>query len=1127
MDGSSSSLATLELYVNELFSGNANKEQIEKIHQALDNFSRQKGAWKDALYFLSQTTNPQTAMYSLTVLEGVITKGWTGLSNGEQVELRTTLYHWLLEKHQFAPYFIRNKAVQLVVHIARSDWPQKYPDFFSDVLMQVSSSSSSSTILGLLFLQTTSEELGTPRDGLLSSRKAELKQRLLQLIPQILAILTGLLQSIWEKRAHSITSTPPPSPTNPLPPESSSPHHQNLSTGNNSSSQSLNSEAEPVARLVLQCLTHFFTWIPLSSHVTPQLMELIFRFVGMGTEELQPMMSTSNELSVPVVALGTVNEILYKNCVPAEFENFVVLLFNNCCIILHHFVNNLNNVHLPQQPRPQFLEKLVELVHLLVSNHLRRLEGRLLPQFSVPQFLSLFFSFTFEQADWGRYASCLDTWQVFLNYVKQSSNINGSQPIFNGDSLASRYQDSLVTLSEHVLRKTLFASNITQLEELDDEAIDGNMETERQKIQHQSIEIFVTAGELVRNQTLSLLNEPFQRCTSAYLSLTSLSTTNNNIVRIESKDQLKEMLVLFKDLAMLIQLVGRLSELHTGPDYCTHFEVGKSLVQKLVDLASYGSVVSNLNFVGIPADELKSTLSLVHAHVLSSLQAWCHWISMWAHGDGPKEPVNSLVSALVASAIDVFSPSWCNMRATAGSVKENNREKVYQAGLQLLSSVVNVIRTADLWTCPSWMEVFHSVYEISYLPPAIHRELMRCVLGSAIVTWRNCTTEEQHWEERQSRLQLTLDRATQATRILVQELGREPLTPFLVQGKSVVISTLALLADLAGLVRDETTASKAALFSVLGPWIEPTLILLSYYIHDSEVTEAIFQLYVAIFDSLLSQLGIGRAEKAVQTFLEIFKQQNIQEILQHDNVHGIRAVEQLLRILQIVIQEPGNTFKRFLPNTLSLCLDHIHPCILQVNSPDIKETFYHLLTLILRHHWRSFFKGSVLMTYGSRDLDRAEQMDNRPQFIAIMTSYGQSFLMPDITIFKQNLEALDNLQSKWKLYHKSVFRDGIASQFISTLLNVLTNGSHELLREEIGLAIYAMASPDFEAFFQQLLPDYLLSCQGIEDYQRIALKSSFTNDTDLPSFTQNVHRLTNDLRCFRSTNISSASLYQC
>lgn len=1125
MDGSTSSLAALELYVNELFSGNASKEQIQKIHEALDNFSRQKGAWKDALYFLNQTTNPQTAMYSLTVLEGFITKGWNGLSSEEQLELRTTLYHWLLEKHQFAPYFIRNKAVQLVVHIARSDWPQKYPDFLNDVLMLVSSPNSSSTILGLLFLQTASEELGTPRDGLLYSRKAELKQRLLQLIPNTLAILTGLLQTIWEKRPHSITSTPPPSPTNSLPTEISSPR-QHLPTGKNHS-HSLNSEMEPVARLALQCLTHFFTWIPLSSHVTPQLMELIFRFVGMGTEESLPVMSTCNELSVPVVALGTINEILYKNCVPAEFENFVVLLFNNCCIILHHFVNDLANGHLPQQPRPQFMEKLVELVHLLMSNHLRRLEGRLLPQFSVPQFLSLFFTFTFKQADWGRYASCLDTWQVFLSYVKQSSNTSGSQPSLNGDTLAVRYQDSLVTLSEHVLRKILFSSNGTQLEELDDEAIDGNMETERQKIQLQSIEIFVTAGELVRNQTLSLLNEPFQRCTSAYRSLTSISTTSNNVVRLESKDQLKEMLMLLSDLAMLIQLIGRLSELHTGPDYCTHFEMGKALVGKLVDLATYGSLMINLNFVGLPGDELKSTLSLVHAQVLSSLQAWCHWISIWAHGDGPKEPVNSLVAALVASAVDVFSPTWSSRGVATGNLKENGREKVYQAGLQLLSSVVSVIRTSNLWNCPSWNEIYHSVYDIDYLPPAIHRQLIRCVLGSAIVTWRNCTVEEQHWEERQSRLQLTLERVTQATRIIVQELRREPLTALLAQGKPIVISTITLLADLAGLARDETTASKAALYSALGPWIEPTLILLSYYIHDAEVTETIFQFYVAVFDSLLSQVGIARAEKAVQTFLEIFQQQNIQVILQQDNLHGIRAVEQLLRILQIVVQEPGNAFKRFLPNTLSLCLDHIHPCITQINSSEIKETFYHLLTLILRHHWRSFFKGSVLTTYGSRELDRAEQMDNRPQFIAIMTSYGQSFLLPDITIFKQNLEALESLQSKWKLYHKAVFRDGIASQFMSTLLNVLTNGSHELLREEVGLAIYAMASPDFEVFFQQFLPTYLLNCQGIEDYQRIALKSAFTNDTDLPSFTQNVHRFTNDLRCFRSTNISSASLYQC
>jgi hypothetical protein len=35
-----------------------------------------------------------------------------------------------------------------------------------------------------------------------------------------------------------------------------------------------------------------------------------------------------------------------------------------------------------------------------------------------------------------------------------------------------------------------------------------------------------------------------------------------------------------------------------------------------------------------------------------------------------------------------------------------------------------------------------------------------------------------------------------------------------------------------------------------------------------------------------------------------------------------------------------------------------------------------------------------------------------------MHAFGQSFLQPDIAIFKQNLEALETLNSKWKLYQK-------------------------------------------------------------------------------------------------------------
>jgi hypothetical protein len=133
---------------------------------------------------------------------------------------------------------------------------------------------------------------------------------------------------------------------------------------------------------------------------------------------------------------------------------------------------------------------------------------------------------------------------------------------------------------------------------------------------------------------------------------------------------------------------------------------------------------------------------------------------------------------------------------------------------------------------------------------------------------------------------------------------------------------------------------------------------------------------------------------------------------------------------------------------------------------------------------------------------------------------------------------------------QAIFRD--ANQFINTLLDVLANGSHELLREEIGLSIYAMTSPDLDAFFQTILPNFLINSQGIDDPQRLALKNNFSSDTvsyeslmnvipvfsfliifnllriaqDLPSFTQNTHRLTYDLRCFRIANASRASLFQ-
>lgn len=108
---------------------------------------------------------------------------------------------------------------------------------------------------------------------------------------------------------------------------------------------------------------------------------------------------------------------------------------------------------------------------------------------------------------------------------------------------------------------------------------------------------------------------------------------------------------------------------------------------------------------------LKIIFFCSHAQCLSSLHAWCHWISILAHADGPKDPaVDSLIAALVASAAGAFSPVWSS---------EKHCEKVYYAGLQLLSSIVNVIRSPLLWNCTAWNQLYESAYDINYLPPKV------------------------------------------------------------------------------------------------------------------------------------------------------------------------------------------------------------------------------------------------------------------------------------------------------------------------------------------------------------------------------------------------------------------------
>ena len=269
----SSNLRALEGLMDEFFSAatsNSRKAEIEKI---LGGFSEQATAWKDCLFFLTSTSNQYVCMFSLTTLETFIHQRWVGMFGADRAEIRRTLNSFLSQHHTTAPQFIRNKLVKLIVDIARSDWPHFYPEFFSQMMSLLSGGPGSSTELGLTMLLTSSEELGTPRPDISTSRAEELQKLMLAQLPSVSSSLVSLLEAGLGREGNTPPSgsesedsdsmdTPPP----PLSAELVLP---------------LTAASHQTGLLCLQVLAHLLSWAPPSHCVSSRLIRTLFLYAAL------------------------------------------------------------------------------------------------------------------------------------------------------------------------------------------------------------------------------------------------------------------------------------------------------------------------------------------------------------------------------------------------------------------------------------------------------------------------------------------------------------------------------------------------------------------------------------------------------------------------------------------------------------------------------------------------------------------------------------------------------------------------------------------------------------------------------------------------------------------------------
>ncbi|MGH0120965.1 UNVERIFIED_CONTAM: hypothetical protein FKN15_070157 [Acipenser sinensis] len=1090
----------------EFFHSCTSNERKREIEELLNNFAQQTGAWRYCLYFLSNTQNEYVMMYSLTVFENLINKMWLGLASQDKMEIRSCLPKLLLSEHRALPYFIRNKLCKVIVDIGRQDWPMFYHDFFTNTLQLIQSPAMAP--LGLILLKTTSEELACPREDLSVARKEELRKLLLEQVPTVLGLLTGdLLSSLLQGPYYSkLLSQPIPM---------------------------LNSDSEHLCSLALESLAHLFSWIPLSTSITPSLLDTIFHFARFGCDVQGakgklggPSMNGNTQLPdgaerarLGVLGMTCVNELVSKNCVPLDFEEYLLRMFQQTFFLLQKLTRE-NNTHTVkswlEELDESYVEKFTDFLRLFVSVHLRRIESN--SQFPVVEFLALLFKYTFHQPTHEGYFSCLDIWTIFLDYL--TTKIKSR--LADRDTVLNRYKDALVLLLQEVLNRIQFRYNQTQLEEIDDETLDDDQQTEWQHYLRQSLEVVAKVMELLPSHAFSTLFPVLQENLDVYLGLQQFIVTSGTVRRlnIAAENDCRRLHCSLRDLSSLLQTVGRLTEYFIGDVFAARFNDALTVVERLVEVTCYGSRISLYDLETAVPTVLKPDLIDVHAQSLAALQAYSHWLAQF-YSEVQQQNQERFVS-LITSAMDATTPL----------IGSKVPEKLLLSACHLLVSISTTVRPVFLVTVPAVQNLFNLITDSSArrLPPEAQVLVCRALSNILLLPWPSQPESEQQWHTRSTNHANLLSALTRHYRLLRGSTSLQPRRVGLEDMKAIVHQTLRVLKDVVDSISGESTKSRQICYQSLQESVQVSLALFPVFIHQPDVTDEMLSFFLTLLQGLRVQMGVPFTEQIIQTFLNMFTREQLSESILHEGSAGCRVVEKFLKILQVVVQEPGQAFKPFLPSIISLCMEQVYPIVAERPSPDVKAELFELLYQVLHHNWRYFFKSSVLASV-QRGVSE-EPMENKAQFIAIMQAFGQSFLQPDIHIFKQNLSYLESLNSKQKLYHKvsvgggfskrsfvlKLFRTTMLFHFLNVLLQVLVHKSHDLLQDDIALAVYNMASMDFDGFYSAFLPEFLNSCQGVDSNQRTVLGRNFKMDRDLPSFTQSVHRLVNDLRYYRLCN---------
>ncbi|CAF0787699.1 unnamed protein product [Adineta steineri] len=1029
----------------------------QHLHEQLNKFLIDKNSWQIALTtFQQQQQNQSNVMpplliyFLLQVLEHSIRHRY-----GDQQQIRQILLWFFLHLFESLPVYVRSKLCLLIVQIVRCDNQWSIDEYFQTCYHLIETQ----TLIGLLLLTTTIEELGQINEDCTIKRCNQLKTTLNQHAPHIIHIIHVLLKK-----------------------------DNNQMKGNYSKFQiliefQLNLDPLLIKQQTLICLDRFInrlSILPLPS----ELIDDLFQY-------------TSSTWSID--ALNCIHELILKQHIPRQYETILYSSLRHVIQLLLILNQNLTNI---------IINKITEILHSLFSLHLKRCES--IENYPMFELLSGVYKFTFQQVTQDGFYACLDIWSIFIDYIKTKDE----NRLLNKESSFEKYSQILRSLSQELLQRIHTAQ--TMAENLEETTDLNDSETATDRYRRECIDVLSKLADIpnlsshILHSLISLLQPDIEK----YKSIQKLIQTSPNdpsrqqfILNNDSIHACSQILNSFSNLLHAFSSIASTCLLDDDNNQQqNYFQTRLTLVHQFIQLITY---IIHARFDLVECSSKKIHNELIHAQTRSfeCVTNLIPWLSQMLVLYNSNQDNRRMIQELITHIIDTCTPL----------IDINNFDKsiAISAGT-LLSSIVPLTR--QNLPIDQMNSIKHLIHRVLTWNIVINSKtnFQLYKLSIKIISFI-ILTDQQSTEQFFRQIFQPLDTLLKEPANFFNHQQDQYLI------RHSFLEYTKLLSELIESLRTENNKLRQNLFLSVQYLIVNLNRFLPFIINrDTECETALISLLLIIFEIFRTQMGTDLINTILQTTFSAFNIENVQNVLRESKKNDHPAISRFLEFLSLLVNEPGNSklTQQFLPTIIELCTNALYPAIRENCALDIRENYYKLVYNLLVNNWRYFFKGNVLTTLNGEIETTANEQSfiqlmesiawsfsqaDIEQFRANLTSCNELQLKCGLytkLIFRQQMSQalLSLLLSVLLARSHELCRDDI----ISTLFYILTNDN----------------TNNFAYFIHNYLDQSNIQTILNDKHKRLLTETYGRNEMDLPSFTQNLNDFIHDYRHYTTTNSS-------